>query len=106
MYISIQPKKKKMDYNILETRIEFENNKVQRITVLVDCTGGYSKPFSDVRAIFATTKPRGGYMNIPASAQISDKLLQEVAAAGMETVDRDDIFPNWKKKYTTTNRVE
>jgi hypothetical protein len=89
-----------MDYQILETRIEFLNNKIQRITVLVDCTGGSSKPYSDVRAIFATTKPRGGYMNIPQSASISDKLLQEVAAAGMETVDRDEIFPNWKKKYS------
>lgn len=85
-----------MDYNILETRIEFNDSKIERITVLVDCTGGYSKPFSDVRAIFATTKPTGGYMNIPPSSKLSDELLQEVAAAGMETVDRDEIFPKWK----------
>jgi len=95
-----------MDYNILETRIEFENNKIQRITVLVDCTGSYSKPFSDVRAIFATMKPRGGYMNISAGTKISDKLLQEVAAAGMETVDRDNIFPNWKNKYANAEKDE
>ncbi len=88
-----------MEYTILETKIEFKDNKIQRITVLVDCTGNHSKPFSDVRAIYATTKPRGGYMNIPLSAKISERLLQEVAAAGMETVNRDDIFPNWKKKY-------
>lgn len=86
-------------YNILEARIEFENNKIQRITVLVDCTSSTTKKFTDVRAIYATTKPRGGYMNIPPSATISDDLLQDVAAAGMETVDRDEIFPNWKKKY-------
>lgn len=90
-----------MDYSILETRIEFNDNKIHRITVLVDCTGERSTPFSDVRAIFATTKPRGGYMNISPSAKISESLLQDVAAAGMETDDRDNIFPNWKEKYAS-----
>ena len=88
-----------MTYKILEARIEYNNNKLTRVTVLVDCTGEYSKPLSDVRAIFATTQPRGGYMNISSSAVISERLLQEVAAAGMETVDRNEIFPNWKAKY-------
>lgn len=87
-----------MDYDILEARIEFKNNQLQRITVLVDCTGSGSKPFSDVRAIYATTKPAGGYMNISPSAQVSNDLLQEVAAAGMESVDRDEIFPKWRMK--------
>jgi hypothetical protein len=87
-----------MNYTILETRIEFLNNKIQHITVLVDCTGPSSKPLSDVRAIFATTKPRGGYMHIPAGSKLTDELLQSVAAAGLETVDRDEIFPNWKQK--------
>jgi len=97
-----------MNYNILEARIEFEKNKIQRITVLVDCTGSYSSSFSDVRAIFATTKPRGGYMNISPSADISEKLLQDVAAAGMQTVDidRDEIFPGWEKKYANTDKVK
>lgn len=88
-----------MNYNILEAIIEFKDNQLTRITVLVDCTSGHSKQYSDVRAIFATTTPRGGYMNIPPSEQISNKLLQQVAAAGMETVDRDEIFPKWKYKY-------
>ena len=90
-----------MDYNILEARIEFNDNKIHRITVLVDCTGNSSAPYSDVRAIYATTKPTGGYMNIPPESTISENLLQKVAAAGMETVDREDIFPNWKTKYAS-----
>jgi hypothetical protein len=52
-------------YNILEARIEFKNNQLERITVLVEMSKG------DVRAIFATTKPRGGYMHIQANATIS-----------------------------------
>lgn len=88
-----------MDYKILETRIEFENNKIQRITVLVDCTGDSSKPYSDVRAIYATTKPCGGYMHILPTSTISDKLLQHVAAAGLENAQRDKIFPNWQKRF-------
>ena len=89
-----------MDYDILEAKLEFKDNKIQRITVLVDCTGPSSTPYSDVRAIYATTKPRGGYMNISPSAKISESLLQDVAAAGMETDDRDEIFPNWKNSLT------
>lgn len=88
-----------MNYKILETRIEFKDNKIKRITVLVDCTANYSTPFSDVRAIYATTRPTGGYMNIPMSAKINEELLQQVAAAGMQTVDRDEIFPNWKQGH-------
>lgn len=89
-----------MSYKMLEARIEFKNNQPERITVLVDCTGPSSKPFADVRAIYATSKPAGGYMNIPPSAKVTEELLQEVAAAGMETMDRDKIFPNWKKNKT------
>lgn len=93
-----------MEYNILQARIEFTDNKIVAITVLVDCTSPpgnnpYTKRYSDVRAIYATIKPRGGYMNIPPGAKLTDDLLQRVAAAGMETVDREEIFPNWKAKY-------
>lgn len=88
-----------MNYDILESRIEFKNNQITRITVLVDCTSAGSKPLTDVRAIYATTKPKGGYMNISPFDKVSESLLQEVAAAGMETVDRNEIFPNWKKKH-------
>jgi hypothetical protein len=52
----------------------------------------------DVRAIFATTTPRVGYMHISPSSVIDDALLQEVAGFGMETVDRDEIFKDWKNK--------
>lgn len=83
-------------YNILEARIEFKNNQPERITVLVEISKG------DVRAIFATTKPRGGYMHIQPSATVGEELLQEVAGYGLETVDRDEIFPKWKAKYSAT----
>ena len=84
---------------ILECRIEFHNNLIQRITVLVDFTPKDLKPFSDVRAIFATTTVRPGYTYIHQNAVLSPALLQHVAAMGMETVDRDEIFINWKNKY-------
>lgn len=86
-------------YKILEARIEFKNNQLDSVTVLVDCTGTQSKPLSDVRAIVATTSPVSGYMQIPPGASISEELLQEVAGYGMETVYRDAIFPRWKSKY-------
>jgi hypothetical protein len=88
-----------MNYNILEARIEFQKGQLHRITVLVDMTGDSSKPCTDVRAIFATATPRPGYMNLTPTHIVSVELLQEVAGYGMETVDRNEIFPNWKKKY-------
>lgn len=86
-------------YKILEARIKFKNNQLERITVLVDFTNNQSKPLSDVRAIYATSKPSDGYMHIQQGETISDKLLQEVAGYGKETDDRDKIFPKWKSKY-------
>lgn len=85
-------------YEILESRIEFKNNQIQKITVLVNCTSSSSKPYSDVRAIYATNKPSSGYMWILPTSRLNEKLLQEVAGAGMESSDRDRIFPNWKAK--------
>ena len=82
-----------MDYNILEIRIERKENRLQRITCLVEISPG------DVRAIFATTKFNPGYMTLRPDARITEELLQEVAGTGMQTIDRDEIFPNWKKKY-------
>ena len=85
---------------ILEARIEYKENQIERVTVLIDCTSPGSKAFGDVRAIFANTKPRAGYMNIMPGTQLSESLLQEVADYGLETVDRDEIFPKWKAKMT------
>ncbi|KEO75938.1 hypothetical protein [Anditalea andensis] len=65
---------------------------LNRITVLVEMSPG------DVRAIFATTTPRNGYMNIYPDDTISNDLIQKVAGYGMETVDRDEILPNWQNK--------
>lgn len=91
-----------MDYKILEARIEFKESKIQRITVLVDCTGDILAPLSDVRAMYATNKTIAGYMFLMPGVKVSEELLQEVAGVGMETVDRDKIFPDWKKKCQST----
>ena len=81
-------------YNILEARIEYKNGQPNRICVLVEISE------NDVRAIVATTKPLSGYMFIPRAAKINDELLQNVARAGIETVDIDKFFPNWKANYS------
>lgn len=85
--------------NILEARIEFKENKLTRVTVLVDFTPGSLDPGSDVRAIFASNKPMGGYMFLSEKLEVSLTLLQRVAKYGCETVDRDKIFPGWEKKF-------
>lgn len=86
-----KPQKDIMSYNILEARIEFKDNAVSRVTVLVEISKG------DIRAIFATTKPSNGYMHIPPGAKVTNDLLQEVAGYGRETVDRDEIFPGIRR---------
>lgn len=75
-------------YNILECKIDFKNNQLYRVTVLVEISRG------DIRAIFVTTECRNGYMHLEPNAKISNELLQEVAGYGLETMDRDKIFPN------------
>lgn len=80
--------------DILEARVEFENNCITRITVLVRM----STLINDVRAIFATTKPRNGYMHILPSDALNNDLLQRVADHGLETMDRDSVFPHWRTK--------
>lgn len=81
-------------YNILESRIEFQNNKLFRITVLVEMSRG------DVRAIYADTKPKGGYLSLNPNQEINNELLQEVAGYGSERGDKDDMFPGWHSKLT------
>lgn len=80
-------------YKILEARIEFKNGHPYKIMVLVEMSKG------DVRAIFASTIPRSGYMSIPPEAKVNDELLQDVAGYGMQVADKDDIFRDWEKKY-------
>lgn len=74
-------------YNILETRIEFQNNQLFRITVLVEMSKG------DVRAIYADTKPKCGYMFLMPDQELNNELLQEIAGYGSERADKDDMFP-------------
>lgn len=76
-----------MMYNILESRIEFKGNQLDRITVLVENSDGR------LSAYFATAKPKIGHLCLDPNANISIELLQRVACFGMETVDREEIFP-------------
>lgn len=85
-------------YNILECRIEFQNNQLFRITVLVEMSKG------DVRAIYADTKPKGGYLVLKPNQSINNELLQEVAGYGTERKDKDDFFPGWHAKLTELHR--
>ena len=86
-----------MHYTILDSKIKYKNERIHSIVVLIDCTGPDCEPLSDVRAVYATTKQSGGYMSLTPNAVLTDQLLQQVAAAGIETVDRDELFPNWKE---------
>ncbi len=75
--------------NILESRIEFGNNKLLRITVLVEFSKG------DVRAIYADTQPKCGYMFLRPNQALNNELLQEVASHGAERHDVADVFPKY-----------
>jgi hypothetical protein len=81
-------------YNILEARIEYRNKKLHRVTVLVEISNG------DVRAIFSTDTFKHGYDSLNPDEPVNDDLLQRVAGYGMQTIDRDTIFPHWKAKQT------
>lgn len=81
-------------YNILEARIEYKNRKLHRVTVLVEISNG------DVRAIYSTDSFRNGYDSLNPDEPVNDDLLQRVAGYGMQTIDRDTIFPNWEAKQT------
>lgn len=87
-------------YNILESRIEFKNNQLFRITVLVEMSIG------DVRAIYADTKPKAGYLVLKPNQSLNDKLLQEVAGYGSERNDKNDMFPGWHSKLTELRSIE
>lgn len=87
-------------YNILESRIEFKNNQLFRITVLVEISKG------DVRAIYADTNPKNGYMFLQPNQELNTKLLQQVSGEGCERRDKDDIFPNWHSKLAELRRTK
>ncbi|MFC0262599.1 MULTISPECIES: hypothetical protein [Bacteroidota] len=86
-------------YNILESRIEFKNNQLFRITVLVEMSIG------DVRAIYADTNLKAGYLVLKPNQEISKELLQQVAGYGSERRDKDDMFPGWHSKLTELRAI-
>ena len=75
--------------NILESRIEFKNGKLFRVTVLVEFSKG------DVRAIYVDTIPKDGYVFLLASTELNAQLLQNVANYGAERPDKNDMFPKF-----------
>jgi hypothetical protein len=78
-------------YNILQARIEYSNQQLYRVTVLVEISKG------DVRAIYSTVGFKNGYDSLDPKEPVNDQLLQRVAGYGMQTMDRDIIFPGWYK---------
>lgn len=84
---------------ILEAKIYFEKDgTIKKIAVLADFTSPDIKPFSDVRAIVATTQPMWGYTIIYPDEPISKELLKKVAGKGNREDDTIE-FPGWKKRY-------
>lgn len=84
-------------YTILESFTMFENNELQTVAVLVDCTSGNSKPLSDVREIVASNKPANGYFFLMPGTELTQDLLQDVAAGGFQ-VATGTFFKSWKKR--------
>jgi hypothetical protein len=89
-----------MEYKILEAHIEYTGEQLSKVAVLVDCTNyfsdnPYTKRLSDIREFYATNKPCSGYTFLRKGAMLCDKLLQEVAAAGM-TDEKKSSFKNSK----------
>jgi hypothetical protein len=82
--------------NILEAKVNFKDEKIVRIAVLVDFSSG--KDYSDTRAIVATDRPQGGYLYIVPDENLNDKLIKQVADYGME-IDTEMEFPGWRKRY-------
>ena len=86
--------------NSVARRIEFKNNQLFRITVLVEMSKG------DVRAIYADTKPNGGYIFLKPNQELNNELLQEIAGYGSERNDKDDMFPGWHSKLSELRRTD
>jgi len=86
--------------NILESRIEFKNGKLFRITVLVEFSRG------DVKAIYVDRIPKAGYMVLHPSHELNTELLLEVAAYGVKRRDKDYMFPDWQGKLAEFRKNE
>ena len=84
---------------ILEAKIEFEkDDQLKKVAVLVDFTMEDLKPFSDVRALVATTSTPWGYTSIEPDDELSPELLRRVAGQGSQENDATE-FPGWKKRH-------
>lgn len=86
---------------ILEAKIEFENGiRIKRVAVLSDYSDD-DKPFCDVRAMEALSKPKfmAGYMALSHPLESIDvDLIKRVADYGMD-VDVNKEFPGWEKRH-------
>ena len=85
-------------FNILESRIEFKDTQLFRVTVLVEFSKG------DVRAVYADTNPKTGYIFFYPNQELNYGFLQAVAGYGQERPDKDYIFPGWHSRLTELRR--
>ena len=93
---------------ILEARVEYVNGQIDRVTVLADFTPEFLKddePMCDVRAVFASRKHMHGYLFFNGAVTLNAELLKNVVELGVQTVDRDQIFPDWKAKHTLKKKM-
>lgn len=84
-------------YNILESRIEFKNNELDRITVLVEMSK------DNVRVIAMDTIGKPGYKVLEPNEPLNETLLQKVAGYGWTRVGVDSLFRGWKLRYDKMN---
>jgi hypothetical protein len=79
-----------MNPNILQAHINYQQGKLESVTVLVKISP------DDIRAMQAGRKKTAGYLYFEPIVEIGDGLLQLVAELGMELPpdERDRIFPD------------
>lgn len=82
-----------MNYEIEQVHAIYKNSKLETLIVLwVSSSDGY------VRATYANTKPIGGYHFLKPNEVLTDKLIQQVAGAGMNCTDElKKVFKDYKK---------
>jgi hypothetical protein len=81
-----------MNYEILESHLIFENDKLIEVAVLW-------KDNSFVRATYSTLNPRSGYQNLTTKDSISPELFQKVAGGGsyLDQERKNKYFPGDRK---------
>lgn len=74
-----------MNYKILKTLIEFENDNLKAVTVLIDAGNGFEKAYRSESRLMS------GYFSISPKTALTDDLFQKVAGYGFK-VDTKKYF--------------